>query len=237
MVRAFVVGNGPSLRETNLDLIRGEVSFGVNRIKLIYPETSWRPTHYVRAESMEYLGDADPDLWIDDVLYHLEHPGIEVWGNIYFTKWMNRAGYDGSAIHVPKLCNHYLEHYNSENCPHMWHMPILCTYGSVVTVAIQLAFHLGYSPIYLLGCDLGYKEGGKNSHFADDYVQTPEFLRPAKYANLDTLQGHIIASRSCPVPIYNSTVGGELEVYPRVRLETVLGERVHKRGRENILNR
>jgi hypothetical protein len=216
-----VVGNGPSLRKTDLDLISGEVSFAVNRIRLIYPETNWRPTHYVRAESMEYLGSPDPTLWLDDMLYH-QDIGAEIWANLYFIKWMDRFGYDSSGINVPKLCNHYLEHYDSENCPHMWHLPIVCTYGSVVTVAIQLAVLQGYSPIYLLGCDLGYQDRGKNSHFSSDYVQTPEFLRPKNYANLDTLQGHIIAKRSSKVPIYNATVGGELEVYPRVKLDNAV---------------
>ena len=42
-MRAFIVGNGPSLKPWQLDRIKGEASYGVNRIHLIYPETSWRP--------------------------------------------------------------------------------------------------------------------------------------------------------------------------------------------------
>jgi hypothetical protein len=30
--RCFVVANGPSLKKTNLDLLRGELTFGLNRI-------------------------------------------------------------------------------------------------------------------------------------------------------------------------------------------------------------
>jgi hypothetical protein len=46
-------------------------------------------------------------------------------------------------------------------------------------------------------------------------------LRPARYANTDTLMGHIIAKRSSPVPIYNATKGGSLEVYERVSFDEV----------------
>lgn len=223
-MRAFVLGNGPSLSKTNLDLLKGEVSFGVNRINLIYDKTDWRPTHYVRAEGFEYLDSPDPGLWLDDVLQHINMPDVRVFGNVYFSKWLERYGYDGSSIEVPRFCTHYQRHFDSEYCPHMWHLPIVCTYGSVVTVAIQLAVSLGYSPIYLLGCDLGYKDN-RPSHFTDEYEHDYSLLRPARYANLDTLQGHVISARSSPVPIYNCTVGGELEVYERKRLEDVLQEK------------
>jgi len=45
--RCFIVGNGPSLANTNLDLIKDEISFGMNRIPLIYNKTKWRPTYYI----------------------------------------------------------------------------------------------------------------------------------------------------------------------------------------------
>ena len=55
MARAFIVGNGPSLRNTNLDKLIGEVSFGCNNVHLIYKQTKWRPTHYIRGEEAGYL--------------------------------------------------------------------------------------------------------------------------------------------------------------------------------------
>jgi hypothetical protein len=149
--------------------------------------------------------------------------GISVYGNVYFSKWLEREGYaeEAKQIKVPKMCTHYLHSFDSEYCPHMWHLPILCTYGSVVTVAIQLAIQLGYSPIYLLGCDLGYRDG-QPSHFVEEYEHDYTLLREASRANMDTLQGHVIAARSSPVPIYNATVGGHLDAYKRVRLEDVI---------------
>ncbi len=42
--RCFIIGNGPSLKETNLDLLKEEVTFGVNSVFLIFPETDFRRT-------------------------------------------------------------------------------------------------------------------------------------------------------------------------------------------------
>src|SRR4030066_2585922 len=36
--RCFIIGNGPSLRQTDLSKLRGEFTFGLNRIYLLFPE-------------------------------------------------------------------------------------------------------------------------------------------------------------------------------------------------------
>lgn len=229
MTRAFVVGNGYSLAETNLDRLSGEVSFACNRIKLIYPQTTWRPTHYVRAEGFELFNEPDPSLWAEDLLYHIYHTGIEVWCNLYFKKNLERAGYDVdfSKVHILSPCSHYTKHYDSVDAPHLWHLPKLCSFGSTVNVMVQIAATLGYNPIYLIGCDLGYQDG-KPSHFTSDYEKGyGDMLRSARYANLDTLIAHVVAKRSNQVEIYNATIGGSLEVYERVNYDTLFcgGER------------
>lgn len=216
-MRAFVVGNGPSLLKTPLDEMKNEVCFAVNRINLIYEHTQWRPKYYVRAESME---DMDPNTWIDDVLLHLNMDGVITYCNLWFVKWLERYGKMWTQpANIIKGCEHYTRNFNSPEAPYMWHLPILCTYGSSVNVAIQLAVLEGYSPIYLVGCDLGYKDK-QPSHFDVNYENGKE--RDARIANLDALNAHMIAARSSPVPIYNATIGGELEVYPRVDLCDVL---------------
>ncbi|MBP8164981.1 MAG: hypothetical protein KAX86_06040, partial [Anaerolineales bacterium] len=36
--RAFVIGNGPSLKQTDLSKLKNEITFGMNRIYVIFPE-------------------------------------------------------------------------------------------------------------------------------------------------------------------------------------------------------
>ncbi len=215
MQRAFVIGNGTSLKDTPLEKLIGEVTFGMNRISLLYDKTDWRPSYYIRAEGLELLNEPDPSLWKDDITCHLDL-GIPVYCNVYFSKKAGITGTNGM-----KQCTHYTKHYDSDESPYLWHLPVICSYGSTVNVAVQLAVSMGYGPIYLVGCDLGYKDG-KASHFDENYEEGYwDMLRPAKYANLDTLNAHMIAERSSPVKIYNATIGGELEVYERVEFDTL----------------
>lgn len=195
-MRCFIVGNGPSLGLTNLNKLIGEVSFATNNIHLIYDKTEWRPAHYVRAE--EANTDTNADTW---------KPSIDIHKELCCEMWCNHMFAAGGHEIIP--CTHYRRHYNDTDCPALWHLPILCGFGSSVNVAIQIAHTLGYSPIYLVGCDLGKDM----DHFDEKYRHGGE--QENKYANLDALQAHIIASRM-GIDIRNATVGGELEVYKRV---------------------
>jgi hypothetical protein len=204
-MRAFIVGNGISLKHTNLNKLKGEVSFACNNIHLIYPFTDWRTTHYVRAE--EYLLNVDVNNWQASIDIH-KALGCEMWTNHIF----------GDFGHPLVPCTHYRKAFNDPDCPHLWHLPRLCSFGSSVNVAVQIAVQIGYEPLYLVGCDLGY-QNGKPSHFSAQYEHGHE--QDAFYANNNTLAAHMIAARSSPVKIYNSTVGGFLECYERVNFDEI----------------
>jgi hypothetical protein len=215
--RAFVVGNGPSLNQTNLDLLRGEISFGVNRISNIYPKTSWRPTHYARAEEAQV--GSDPRVYSSDIQLHKEL-GCEIWANEYFIGHLNDVRLSGQYRQI-RGCSHYNLHFDNQDCPHVYHMPRLCTFGSTVHVAIQIALSiLNVDTVYLVGTDLGYREGRVN-HFDDNYTKGAGELREIRYTELDILAAHMVAARSYPGRIFNATIGGSLEVYPRVELESL----------------
>jgi hypothetical protein len=212
--RAFILGNGPSLNVTNLDLLVGEISFGVNRIAGIYPKTKFRPTHYVRAE--EASTGSDPALYRSDMELHREL-GCEIWANRFFTI----PGLKYKQIHG---CSHYGMHFDNPDCPTLYHLPILCTFGHSVNVAIQIALGvLKVDAVYLVGCDMGYREG-KVNHFDEHYTKGVGELRDARYTELDILQAHMIAARSFPNRIFNATIGGSLEVYPRVEFGSLFAE-------------
>ena len=48
--RLFLIGNGPSLAETDLNLLKNENTLAMNRISLIYDKNiDWKPTYYLSA--------------------------------------------------------------------------------------------------------------------------------------------------------------------------------------------
>lgn len=216
MTRAFVLGNGPSLNQLNLDRLAGEITFGVNRIAKIYPKTKWRPTHYVRAEEAS-IG-SDPSIYRDDILLH-NRICQEVWANEFFIGELPEVRLSGKYRQI-RGCTHYAMHFDNPDCPPVYHMPRLCTFGSSVHVAIQIALSImQIDVVYLLGCDLGYSK--EQTHFDPHYTQGVGKLRDARYTELDILQAHMIAARSYPNQIYNAAPGGFLEVYPRVDYESL----------------
>jgi len=119
--------------------------------------------------------------------------------------------------------------------PTEWHLPIPCDYGGGISIALQVAASLGYTPIYLVGCDL-YKYRGPDdpdiNHFDPDYCpyktkRGEELITPERWAstNRRLVIGHEIAKRSAAamgIAIYNATVGGILEGYQRVDINEVL---------------
>jgi len=201
MTRAWIIGNGESLGKTPLDKLAGEVTFSTGRINLLLKEIDWRPTNYVLAEEAGVRDE--PRIRRD-----LREIALKV-NACYF-----QAGLIGlTQVPHPNCLFEFFttcQHANT-GPPETWHLPELCAYGSSVHVALQIATLQGYSPLYLLGCDL---VGG---HFADNYGESLVQTNLWRHA-------HEIAHRSNP-EIYNATIGGDLEAYTRVEMEDVLCQR------------
>src|SRR5688572_2335525 len=45
--RAFIIGNGPSLKQTDLTKLKNEITFGMNRIYIAFPEMDFETTYFV----------------------------------------------------------------------------------------------------------------------------------------------------------------------------------------------
>ena len=178
---AYVLGNGPSLTPEFLDGIIGEVSFAVNRIHLIYPLTEWRPTYYVRTEPPNLAG-VDPQGFFDECRIH-----IDAGERCIFPKWQRELGTHENVEYI-NTCHHYK--YGVENAPSAWHLPFVCDFGTVVSVAMQIAVLKGFDEIRLAGCDL------VDGHMVEDYG--PSLIQTELWA-----KAHEIARACCPIPIKN----------------------------------
>lgn len=212
--RIFLVGNGSSLNNTNLDLIAGLPSMGVNKIHKHYSKTRWRPTHYLKVDFSAF----DPDDWKGEILHHVRNgEQCLLWdafragadkddGNYEFI-------YDGigdfpNVRYIPR-CEH---HYAMKGA---WH-PICTGLNSILTM-VEWAVELGYREIVLVGCD-GKFTTPQEDHFTADYYKAWD----SEYTNRNNRNiqaAHDIIWNQCPVPILDATVNGHLTHYPKVRLE------------------
>lgn len=193
MKRIWLVGNGASLTKTPLELLKGEDAFAMNRIDLFYKYTNWRPTHYFCIDVIE-----GADYWKDSVK---ANPQAKLF---LLDNWKGQINRDAEWISRCKK-HHFYASDNVSKRVESWHLPTICTaFGSMYPM-MQLAVLMGYQEIYLLGCDMW--TNGQN-HMTDDYAENEDIER----RNRDNLYLHRIAKRSCPIPIYNATIGGSLEV-------------------------
>lgn len=222
-MRCYIIGNGLGLSLTNLDLIAGQPSIACNRINLIYPTTTWRPTIYIHPESVvpdwEFVKeniDLGIECWIGE---HYANPPVGALGLI-------NPDHLPANVRFIKECHHHLLNFDSPDVLDEWHLPSLCSFGGSVNMAMQLAFNKGYDELILLGCDLAYRDGKKKQdHFDPQYKHGQE--QPAFYAARNALHGHLCAlntirRKKLDLKVYNATPGGLLEIWERVRFADVI---------------
>lgn len=212
--RCFIVCTGPSLTIDDLELIKNEFTFGMNSIVRKYGETEFRPTYYgiqdinvykeICDDILKYYRDKD-NIFVKDRL--ARKCNVSKSWNIYplnvayhtYDRWFKRK------YHVKFSGNAFRQVYD----------------GYSITLSLmQLAIYMGFKEIYLLGADCCYSKD-KPLHFGE-YRVVDKNIDDSK---IKSIVGHIEAKKYADthdIKIYNATRGGELEVYPRVKLEKVL---------------
>lgn len=221
--RCFIVGNGPSLNKTPLDELEFEYTFGMNQINLIYDQVCWKPTFYVAVTKGYWVSET----WRKNIEINVLGYGLcsfiarsfPIRGNNVFPMDVRSRMWDDENGWIRFWSDH--PDYR------------VCHYATTIYDTLQLAAWMGFSPIYLVGCDLGYAadgEGESIGHFTESYWGDRGRTQPftpklAAEINLLTERSHRIARHFLGqrgIKIYNATVGGELEVYPRIAIHEAL---------------
>lgn len=221
--RIWLVGNGPSLAHTPLHLLNGEYTFGMNSVSLIYPNTTWRPSFYLCISSntisrkRHAFFQASINLNVPTFLLDEQQDRFSDRPNIYW-------------IYSP-----FSRDINTEEQIQGWSAnceKIVWRYSTSMFNAAQIAVYMGFKELYLVGCDLGWKPMPDNkydpNHFTTDYAVYTNRVSDerAERNNREMLAAHKLIARmgeKFNFKVYNATIGGELEVYPRVDMLDVLG--------------
>jgi hypothetical protein len=209
--RAFIIGNGPSLRHTDLSKLRNEFTFGMNRIYLLFPELGFSTTYFAS------INDLVIEQFADEILV-LPMPK--------FLAWRSHRHFPAnlSLTQLPTFL--YTSYTGPRFSPdvrgRVWE-------GATVTnVALQLAFHMGFQQVILIGVDHNFasrgeanktvvSQGDDPNHFAPNY-----FGKGARWQlpDLDTSEvGYTFAReayRKAGRELLDATVGGKLNIFPKV---------------------
>lgn len=211
--RCFILGNGPSLRLMNLQPLRNEFTFGLNRIYLLF-ETLGFSTTYLVAMNRLVLEQFQKEI--------TALPGTK------FVNWFHRD----IVTRTPStlfIRPGFESRFSRNPVYHgTWE-------GATVTfVAMQLAYFMGFSKVILIGVDHSFhttgiphqaiiSEGDDPNHFDLHYFgkgirwQLPD-LETSEFAYGLARD----AFRADGREILDATVGGKLNVFPKVDYEEIL---------------
>lgn len=170
------VGNGPSLRLEQLDLMDGP-TIACNRIHLLYEQTAWRPDIYVytdRYASPNWRNELDAHLMAGypcfvraDIAYALTR-----WWSYSNLKVIGECHLRPVGNNLPKSVTEPWE------AGHGWHhsqQGSICSYGGALNAAAQLAWQLGFKELHLIGCDGVYVADADNhSELMPNYADTSQ---------------------------------------------------------------
>ena len=207
--RCFIIGNGPSLRNSDLRRLMelGETTFACNSLIKLFNEIPFAPTYYFaqdnkiildnKAEITNYSGTRFVKAHYAK-RYHIK--GVTYYNMLFpqrpigFSNDISKVVYSGQTV----------------------------TYSM-----IQFAAYMGFKEIYLIGVDCNYS--GDNSVITQEsYFDARLFNSKRSYAapEVDTnLLAYARAKEVCDrqgVKIYNATRGGKLEIFERADLDKVL---------------
>jgi len=153
--RVFIIGNGPSLRDTDLNKLKNEYTIAMNRIDLIFPLVEWRPSYfvYVRATSpnTERLKSYKTtlDLGIPSFISEDNCEYFPTKQNIMYLKRDDSVRpdkcyeFDSAADIVGECWSCDIE-------------KVVYRPDSSMYVAAQIASYMGFDKMYFVGCD-GYQ--------------------------------------------------------------------------------
>lgn len=216
--RCFIVATGPSLNTTNLDLIRSETILAVNTAFQTLNKHNIISNYYIISDRIiwdvycKVLLSLDTKLFLGYVASR--HYFRDRWNNV-----KNAMKYNLYMLRPFVLKGRKGLGFSKDISKY-----ICVDTTTVVYLALQIAYYLGFKEVYLLGCDCDYSGGHAGGL---GFVNTSKLQHSEKeqlYWNA-VFDGYRICKREFEKDgraIYNSTVDGKLELFERVKLEEAI---------------
>jgi len=214
--RAFVIANGPSLKYTDMSKLKNELTFGMNRIYLMFPELGFSTTYLTVVN----------DLVIEQTASDLAALSLP-----RFLSWRSRRFFSRELrpLRLPTFLytTYQTPKFSSDVRGRVWE-------GATVTnVTLQLAFHMGFQQVILIGVDHNYNTTGKPNTTVISQGDDPNHFSPAYFGKgfrwqLPDLQtseiGYAMARdayQKAGRELLDATIGGKLTIFPKVDYDSL----------------
>lgn len=226
--RIFILCCGPSVKDMDLTVLKDEITMGVHSFYMHKDIGTIRPDYYCNAQwgynekwtkevGIQYLGELKRYVGETQFFFSIQEKEVIENSHIFKPEEVSYYYYGPSTFGYEDidLCQGIMP---------VQSVPILC---------IQLAFYMGFGEIYLIGTDHDFLRTNKYSYFynrEDSVLGKADFsvdsnnnvtvsyaqaLRASYYLWEDYKKMREIANGK-NVKIWNATVGGDLDLFPRV---------------------
>ena len=213
--RCIIIGNGPSLNKIDLQLLKNEYTFGLNRIYLLFEKIGFETTFLVSINRY-VIKQFSSEMLKNDCIKFFNY------------KYRSYVSSKNTVNFIPPTIHSIEDFDNIEK-------GFLAYSGSVTFLAIQIALYLGFSEIILVGFDNKFNNQGSSDkaikskkndsdHFDPNYFGKGIIWQLPNYDSLD--YGFKVVENYFKINkdrfIVNCTVGGELHNFKRAELASHL---------------
>jgi hypothetical protein len=224
--RCFIIGNGPSLNDCDLSLLRDEYTFGVNGIFYKTDELGFTPSFYI----VEDVHVVDDNL---DRINDYEAQ-LKFFPSIYkdrITKTPNTHFFSVDLGFYRKSSKSYCRPRFSYDFS-----KVAFAGQSVTFINLQLAYYLGFEEVYLIGMDFSYEipksaivrgRSIESTHDDPNHFHPDYFGKGKKWH--DPLLDRVALNYELAKKVYeendrqifNATHKGALEIFDRVDFKSL----------------
>ncbi len=210
--KAIILCNGPSLLKVDFSLLENTFTFGLNKINLLFEKSEFRPSCIVAVNPL--VIDQNADFYNSTAIpLFLDKHALGKVASRESVNYLHSTSQSGFARDCSWSINQ----------------------GHTVTyVAMQLAFHMGFKEVALVGCDHNFAVKGPanktvvsgerdESHFDPRY-----FAGGVQWQLPDLFESEVAYTRANNMyeafgrRLVNATEGGKLDIFERVSLADFL---------------
>ena len=214
--RAFIIGNGPSLKQTDLSKLRNEITFCMNRFYLVFTELGFAATYLC------ITNDLVVEHFVDDI-NTLTIPKFIAWrSHRHFPQQLSNA-----QLPTFIYTSYTGPRFTGDVRRRVWE-------GATVTnLALQLAYYMGIEKAILIGVDHNFASKGDANKTVVSQGDDPNHFMPNYFGkgvkwqlpDLDTSEiGYALAREAyhkAGRQVVDATVGGKLTVFPKVEYNSL----------------
>lgn len=209
--RCFIVGNGPSLKKTDLSKLRNEVTFGMNRIYLAYEDLGFPASYYVAVNDLvieQCAGD----------IMEIQQPRFISWrGGREWLQKQENLHFLYTTYTGPKFAKDIRNR--------LWES------ATVTYVSMQIAYFMGFSEVILIGVDHNFATKGAANTTIISEGDDPNHFHPGYFGKgfrwqLPDLEKSEIGYRMAQHVferdgrrIVDATIDGKLTIFEKVKYD------------------